>query len=162
MGIRYLAVSIDNDDYERIKAGPCVTCGSRPHPRDDDDYGYDEEGYSPPATLDLDKTWRYLQSVLRDRPSAALVEGHVTHTSRGWISHQGLLSPQEVEEVAVDFSQVTALDVRNCLTENAHRGFGLDDRLERDIEYVTHYLPAAQNFVREAASAGRGVMYYIG
>jgi len=36
MGIRYLAISIDLDDYLRISAGPCPRCGARPHSREPD------------------------------------------------------------------------------------------------------------------------------
>ena len=55
MGIRYIAVSIDADDYLRISAGPCPTCGARPDTREP------EFGEPEPDVLDLDKSWSYLQ-----------------------------------------------------------------------------------------------------
>lgn len=77
MGIRYVAISIDTDDFEHLDVGTCPTCGEEPQLRE-------LEEHRP--SLDLDKTWRYFQSVLRSdppRPAAALVSGDVTTTYWG-------------------------------------------------------------------------------
>jgi hypothetical protein len=47
MGIRYLAISIDEQDYERLRVGTCATCGEEPQLRDLEDER---------ASLDLDKS----------------------------------------------------------------------------------------------------------
>lgn len=42
------------------------------------------------------------------------------------------------------------------------RDDGPDERSQEDYEYVSSYLEAAKTFVRDAASQGRGIVYYIG
>jgi len=155
MGIRYLAISVDNDDYERVKAGPCPSCGTRPSPR----YDYDDPAET---TLDLDKSWRYFQRILRGRPSEILVDGEVTHTGYGWISHQGCLSPREVEVAAADLATITVQDIQKYFLGEKANYLTSPNRAQDDCAYVTSYLSAAQTFTRGAAGAGRGIVYYIG
>lgn len=59
--------------------------------------------------LYLDKCWRELQLLLANPPRRAaqkLVDGQVTHTHGGWISHERALSPAEVKAVAADVSDL--------------------------------------------------------
>jgi len=158
MGIRYLAISVDTDDYDRISKGPCPSCGSRPHLRDDD---YEEER----KTLDLDKSWGYFQSFFASgapRPAAALVGGEVTNTPRGWISYQGAISPLDVAAIATDLATITTEELRHYFLVRGHWGDGPDDRAQQDLEYVAQYLEGAQSFTAQVAQAGRGIVYYIG
>ncbi len=156
MGIRYLAISIDLDDYLRISAGPCPTCGTRPHPRERD---YDE----PEAdVLDLDKSWGYLQRVFDSAgldAAADLVAGDVTHTWTGWISHQGTVAPDRVLAVAADLASVTADELRRHFQDG---GEWVNDRSEEFFEYVSSYLAMAVKFTAKVADENRGIVYYIG
>jgi len=158
MGIRYLAISIDQQDYDHLCVGECTTCGERPQLRDLNDLEEEQR-----HTLDLDKSWGYFQTVLGSEPpraASALVHGDVTHTSYGWRSYRGLISPDQVARVADDLASVSADLVRERLLE--HRRYGNDDRTQQDIEYVTSFLPEAQAFTRRVADEGRAILYYIG
>ena len=156
MGIRYLAISIDLDDYLRISAGPCPTCGARPHTREP------EYGQPEPDVLDLDKSWGYLQRLFDAfdlRAAAELVAEHVTHTSTGWISHQGTVAPDSVSALARELAGVSVEQTRDLFQEN---GEGADDRSEDDFDYVHSYLTRAVSFAEKVAHDGRGIVYYIG
>ena len=157
MGIRYFAISIDNDDYERISRGPCPACGAQPHPNDDDDLE------SPAETLDLDKAYWMLQRVFATldlNKAIQLVAGGVTHTPRGWISYRGLLSPDVVQEIVDELATVDAEKVRRQMLD--HRiGYG-DDRVQQDAEYAVEFFNRAKEFLRTVSSQGRGVVYNIG
>lgn len=156
MGIRYFAQSVDQADFEHVKAGPCPTCGSRPHPRDS------EPGDPEPFTVSLDKSWSYLQAVFESTGHLAalqLVDGHVTHTYDGWISHQGVIAPEFMPELAADLESVTAEEVRSLFIEG---GEWRDERSEGDFDYASHYLAEALEFAKSVSSKGLGVVYYIG
>ena len=156
MGIRYIAISIDQQDFDHLSEGTCKHCGEEPTLRELD-CGED----ALRETLDLDKSWGYFQRVLAaepQRPAAALVSGRVTDMPWGWRSHKGLLSPDEVAAVADDLASVSDELVRERLLA----GPGVDDRTERDIAYVCHFLPEAQAFTRRVADANRAILYYIG
>ena len=158
LGIRYYAISVNSDDYDRISKGPCPSCGSRPHLGDDDYEGERE-------TLDLDKSWGYFQSLFASgapRPAAALVAGNVTNTPRGWISYQGAISPQDVAAIATDLAAITTEELRHHFLVRGLWGSGPDDRAQQDFEYVAHYLEHARSFTAEVAQAERGIVYYIG
>ena len=156
MGIRYLAISIDSDDYDRISAGPCPTCGARPHARERD---YDEP---EPDILDLDKSWGYCQGLFDSLGLSAaseLVAGDVTNTSHGWISYQGTVAPVRVKEVAAELTRVTESQVRNYFRlGDAWK----DERSEQDFEYVNSHLRFAREFAEKVAGDDRGIVYYIG
>jgi len=156
MGIRYYARSIDLDDYQRISAGPCPTCGARPHAREPE---YDQ----PEAdSLDLDKSWGYLQRffVASGHDAAAeLVMGDVTHTSRGWISHQGTVAPSRVPDVAADLARVTTAELQQHFQPD---GVWRDERSEQDFGYVHSYLAEASRFCDKVVADHRGIVYYIG
>jgi hypothetical protein len=156
MGIRYLAISIDVDDYLRISAGPCPTCGARPHTREPDD------GMPEPEVLDLDKSWGYLQRLFEStelEAAAELVAGNVTQTSRGWISHQGTVAPDRVTALTHELASVTTDQLRNLFQEN---GEWANDRSEGDFDYVSSYLARAIEFTAKVARESRGIVYYIG
>ncbi len=156
MGIRYVAVSIDSDDYLRISAGPCPTCGARPHAREP------EYGDPEPDVLSLDKSWGYLQHFFSSAGldvAAGLVTGNVTHTSRGWISHQATVAPDHVQAVAAELAAVTEDQLR-CHFQNG--GQWTNDRSKGDFEYVSSYLAAAVEFTEKVARENRGIVYYIG
>lgn len=160
MGIRYLAISIDQQDYEHVRRGTCQTCGEEPRLRD-----LGDEADTRRETLDLDKSWHYYQQVLATepaRPAAALVDGHVTNTYWGWRSHQGLLSNSDVAAIAQDLAKVTPALVRERLFAERSPGFGPDDRAQQDVDYVCHYLPQAQEFTQRVADEGRSILYFIG
>jgi len=157
MGIRYLAVSIDQQDFEHLSVGICASCGEEPQLRD-----LDWEDEERRVTLDLDKSWGYFQSVLYSepsRPSAALVHGDVTHTSWGWRSYRGLIDPAEAKRVADDLALVSVDLVRERVLLNPRFG---DDRAQQDFDYVCHFLPKAQEFTKQVADEGRAILYYIG
>lgn len=156
MGIRYLAISIDTDDYLRISAGRCPTCGARPHTR--------ERNYAEPQpdVLDLDKSWGYLRHFfesIRLDSAAELVAGHVTHTSGGWISHQGTIAPGRVTAVTAELMSVSADQLRDHFRDG---GGWRDKRSRDDFEYVSSYLAAAVTFTAKVAKENRGIVYYIG
>ena len=156
MGIRYVAISIDADDYLHISKGPCPACGTRPHPREPE---YDEPDRD---VLDLDKSWHYLQRVFRSTGLAAaskIVAGNVTNTRTGWISHQGTIAPDQVGQVALELASVTPDQLRAQFTEHNR---WIDDRSESGFEYVAANLAAAVKFTAKVASDTRGVVYYIG
>jgi len=156
VGIRYLAISIDLDDYLRISAGACPTCGARPHTRQPD-YGQPE-----PDVLDLDKCWGYLQRLFDSmdlRAAAELVAGHVTHTPTGWISHQGTVAPDRVPALAHELASVSVDQTRSLFQEN---GEWADHRSEGDFGYVSSYLTRAVSFAEKVARDNRGIVYYIG
>jgi hypothetical protein len=156
MGIRYLAVSIDLDDYLHISAGPCPTCGTRPHTREPD-YGVPE-----PDVLDLDKSWHYFQRVFHSTgldAAAELVAGDVTHTSTGWISHQGTVAPDRVADLTRELASVTTDQLQSLFQEN---GGWVDERSEGDFDYVSSYLARAISFTSKVAQEDRGIVYYIG
>lgn len=158
MGIRYLAISIDQQDYDHLRVGVCDTCGEQPQLRERD--YVDEERRD---TLDLDKSWGFYQRVLASeppRPAAALVHGDVTHTSYGWRSYRGLIDSEEVTRVADDLASVTPELVLTRLL--VHPRYGDGARAQQDVEYVSHFLPAAQEFTRRVADEGRAIVYYIG
>jgi hypothetical protein len=156
MGIRYFAKSIDTDDYLRIGAGPCPTCGARPHTRERD---YEQP---EPDELDLDKSWHYLQRLFASigmTAAAELVAGNVTNTWSGWISHQGTVAPDRVRRVAVELASVRTDQVR----AQFHNGEEwLDERSGQDFDYVLENLAAAVRFTAKVASDNRGIVYYIG
>ena len=156
MGIRYLAISIDQQDFEHLSVGTCATCGEQPQLRHLD---YEEDARR--ETLDLDKSWGYFQRVLESdpvRPAASLVRGDVTHTGYGWRAYRGLIAPADVPGVAEDLATVTSELVRERVLLNPRFG----DRAEEDFEYVSHFLPEAQEFTKRVGDAGRGILYYIG
>lgn len=158
MGIRYLAISIDEQDYDHLSVGACTTCGEWPQLRDLD-YPEEERRH----TLDLDKSWGFYQMVLASeppRPAAALVHGDVTHTSYGWRSYRGLIGAYQVAGIAGDLASVSADFIRTQLQE--HPRYGDDARAQEDIEYVIHFLPEAQAFTQRVADEGRAILYYIG
>jgi hypothetical protein len=156
MGIRYLAVSIDLDDYVRISAGPCPSCGARPHTREPD-YGEPE-----PDLLDLDKSWRYLQRLfdsLNLHAAADLVKGQITETPTGWISYQGTIAPDRVSAMARELATVSVEQTRSLFQEN---GEWADHRSEEDFDYVRSHLTRAVSFAEKVAHDDRGIVYYIG
>ncbi len=156
MGIRYFAISIDLDDYERVSAGPCPTCGTRPTLRK---HHYDEP---EPDTLDLDKSWGYLQRLFDSqppRPASALVEGNVTHDDCGWIPFHGAIAPDRVGEIATDLAAVTPGELRSHFQTH---GRWYDARSEQDFDYVKAHLADAVEFTAKVAAAGRAIAYYIG
>ena len=156
MGIRYFAQSVDQADFEHIKAGPCPTCGARPHPRDK---AYDD---AEPITVSLDKSWSYLQAAFESTGHFAalqLVDGDVTHTHEGWISFQGIVAPEFMPELAADLGSVTTDELRSLfITDGEWR----DERSEDDFDYASHYLAEALTFAKSVSSQGLGVVYYIG
>lgn len=156
MGIRYLAISIDLDDYAHISAGPCPTCGSRPHARERE---YDEP---EPDILDLDKSWGYLQGIFGSiglRAASELIEGDVTHTSTGWIPYQGTVAPARVKEVAAELASVSERQVRAYFQAG---NLWKDERSKQDFEYVNSYVGSARQFAEKVAGDDRGIVYYIG
>lgn len=159
MGIRYLAISIDAEDYEHLSKGPCPSCGEHPQLRDLD---YDEDDRE---TLDLDKSWGYFQGLFHSdtpRPAYGLVAGAVTHTSMGWISFRGLLSTETVREIAADLATVTTDEIQQFFLVRGRRGAGPDARADEDCAYVSSFLTDAQAFTARAAEQGRGILYFIG
>ena len=158
MGIRYLAIAIDEADYAHLAKGPCPTCGERPHIRELD---YDDEERD---VLDLDKAWSHFQRLfeLNDRVALELVAGRVTDTPRGWISHQGLLSPEAVSLVARDLATVTSEDVREFLARRPSWGSSDEDRDRQDFGYLVEYLERAKVFTARAADQQRAITYFIG
>jgi hypothetical protein len=149
MGIRYLAVSISEVEFDRLSADPTAA-------------RLDDEPEDEDQALDLDKSWGYLQRYLAEsgpRPAAELVAGDVTHTDRGWISHRGLLSPSRVESVAADLSTITQAQLQTFF------GVSETEGTERDMEdycYVSSCLARAVEFTAEVAASGRGIVYWIG
>jgi hypothetical protein len=159
MGIRYSAISIDQEDYERIAAGPCPTCGAHPRRREPEN---DDEYWMGPDRLDLDKSWHYLQDVLHSpdpRPAYSLVAGDVTHTSRGWISYEGLIAPGDLRLVAADLASVGRDEVLRNFQIN---GQWKDDRSEQDFHYTYDHLGHAVAFTKKVAEDGRAILYWIG
>jgi len=156
MGIRYLAISIDERDFAHLSVGDCVTCGEEPQLRRLD---YEEDRNR--ETLDLDKSWGYFQHVLETqppRPAAALVHGDVTYVGMDYRSYRGLISAAEVRRVADDLATVTTELVRQRVLVEPRYG----DRAQDNFDYVSHFLPEAKDFTRRVANEGRAILYYIG
>ena len=156
MGIRYLAISIDQQDFEHLSVGPCATCGEQPQLRD-----LDDEEDARRETLDLDKSWGYFQRVLDSdpiRPAASLVRGDVTHSGYGWRSYRGLIAPADVPAIAEDLATVTSELLRERVVLNPR----FEDRAQEDFEYVSQFVPEAQKFTKQVADEGRAILYFIG
>ena len=90
------------------------------------------------------------------------VAGDVTDTYRGWKSYRGLLSAAEVEAAAADLATVTVSFLRQRMLVEGVRGEGPDERSQENFDYVSQYLADAQAFLKEVASEGRAIVYYIG
>lgn len=157
MGIRYIAVAVNEHDYERVTAGPCPRCGSMPEAREREDYGP-----SSPETLDLDKSWSYLQHFFQsaglDR-ALRLVEGDVIHTHDGWIPHQGVIAPAAMKDIIEDLDAATPAALREHFRRD---GEWRDDRAEQDFTYTAYFLDRAREWVREVEQGGFGIVYCIG
>lgn len=159
MGIRYFALSIDEQDFDHISKGRCPSCGEEPTLRE---LGSEDDTRD---SLDLDKSWHYLQFVLRSdppRPAAALVAGDVTTTYWGWRPHRGLLNPAQVAAIAADSATVSVELVRQRILVDGRWGEEHSDRAQQDFEYVCDHLLRAQEFTKAVAGAGRAIRYYIG
>lgn len=159
MGIRYFALSIDVEQYERLAKGPCPACGELPR-LDEPDYGHPD--YRAPVELDLDKSWSWLQGLFGsadEHPSSLLVAGEVTNTPYGWISHRGLLSPEEVERASMDIDNFGDESVAVYFQSRPYRDH---EREAGDIDYVAHHLTHAKTFLAEVASRNLAVVYFIG
>jgi hypothetical protein len=91
-----------------------------------------------------------------------LVAGRVTDTYWGWRSFRGVLAPVDVKAIAADFETVSVELLHQRILVDGPHGDGPDDRSQQDFEYVSQYLAAAKEFLREVASKGRGIVYYIG
>ena len=160
MGIRYLAISIDAIDYEHLEKGPCPTCGESPRLRELD--GEEEERRK---TLDLDKSWGYLQGIFskpEKRLAFQLVAGQVTNTPWGWKSYQGLLDPAAVRAIAEDLNAVTLDDVQEYFAPGGVWSDEPGARDREDCDYVGDYLKQAREFVSDVAKEGRSITYFIG
>ena len=134
MGIRYLAISIDQQDFDHLRVGTCQHCGEEPQLREMDDPTDDRRD-----TLDLDKSWSYLQEVLHAEParaSAALVTGHVTNTGWGWRSYRGLIAADEVAAIAADLESVSPELIHQRLVTERRPGYETDDRARANASYV--------------------------
>lgn len=97
MGIRYLAVSISETNFNHLSSDPTAML-------------IETEADEARRALDLDKSWGYLQRYLTEsgpRAAAELVAGDVTHTSDGWIPYRGLVSPERVRAAAQDLALIS-------------------------------------------------------
>ncbi|CAN5586568.1 hypothetical protein BH10ACT7_BH10ACT7_15260 [soil metagenome] len=157
MGVRYIAVAVNEQDYERVKTGPCPSCGSMPEARERENYGP-----SSPETLDLDKSWSCLQHFFQAsgfRHAFRLVEGDVVHTSDGWIPHQGAIAPSAMKDIVADLDAAKRVALREHFRRD---GAWRDDRAEQDFIYTGHFLERAREWVHEVEQCGFGIVYYIG
>ena len=158
MGIRYYAYPITAEQYPSAVENPCLFHGSDPLM---DAWGPVEE---QPEMLYLDKCWHELQVLLgpqsgvADRPALQLVEGRVTDVGMGWIAYECALSPAQVQAVAADLATVGESDIRRLLPALNR----WNDSVDKQFEYIAHYLGAAQEFTAVLAKDGRGLVYLIG
>lgn len=149
MGIRYLAVSISEADFNRLSSEPPAMLIEL-----EDDGARDG--------LDLDKSWAHLQRYLEEsgpRAAGELVAGDVTHTSDGWIPYRGLVSPERVRAAAADLATITQPLLQ------AFFGVSETEGTSRDMEdycYVSEYLRRAVEFIAEVALEKRAIVYWIG
>ena len=154
MGIRYFAKAVTADRVERARHDPMYSVCCCP----DEDYW--DERTSPVPTLDLDKAWREIQSLLgcgrgwagdraEVRPAAELVRGY----SNGMDTYRRLLAPDEVEHAASDLELFFQQTGRTPLD---------DDTLSSDFDYVETHLDRARRFASGLAGTGLWVYYSIG
>lgn len=156
MGIRYFAWSVPPDLLRRAATEPLSDFlrsepwGHRCHPDSRE-----------PKTLDLDKSWRYLQAVFgpADSPSAAyqLVRGNVTNTCCGWTPFDGFVPADRMNEIANDLENIDECFVMDRLRDRVDR-----ERFASDVEYTLEHLARAASFARELAASGSGLVYTIG
>lgn len=160
MGIRYYSYPVRADLIEAAKTSPQSFLGDDPFW---DAWGSKDE---QPPMLYLDKCWHELQMLLRrdgdspKRPAFRLVEGQVTQTSDGWISYTAVLDPRQVAEISKDLATVTPEEVRASVMSG--HTLGSDRDLEKDVEYVIHYLREALLFTTALSESGNGLVYTIG
>lgn len=90
-----------------------------------------------------------------------LVRGDVRYPRgviHGYECHYEVLDPNQVEVVARHIARYDKADVLALYIASGR----LDDRLRGDVNYVGHYLAAAQEFTARQAEAGNGLVYRIG
>lgn len=157
MGIRYFALAVPPHRVDEAAASVRNFVDSRP---------WDEvrERGEEPISLDLDKSWRYLQVIFgpRDSPSPAyeLVRGAVTHTDAGgWIPFERFLTPDEVGTIARDLADTDECRVMDALAADSSRSLA---DFEQDVDYALHYVSAAISFTQTLVESGSGLVYWIG
>ncbi|CAN5249075.1 hypothetical protein BH11ACT5_BH11ACT5_17060 [soil metagenome] len=156
MGIRYLAFPLPAGHLDEARENPRCYLSSDLR----DDAFDDDDGDS--RALDLDKGWRDLQALFAlprhsGNPAKALVAGNVTHTARGWRPFYGVLSPAELEEVALGLAEIDPEDIRSAVDEmNSYRD------AEEEFTILTYFMRTAQTFTASLAHDGFGLIYIIG
>ncbi|WP_161632193.1 DUF1877 family protein [Nakamurella lactea] len=155
MGIRYYGFALAADDVNSARADPNRFVHAAEHESI-------RHGWSDAC---LDKGWSVLQGLFgglrwtmdgpSTRPAARLVAGDVYYTPEGtYLPHYGVLTPEEMTEIAADIELVTAADVDSY--------FDAERRDRRgDIRYTCDLLRQAQTFCREVVSRGQGAIYAI-
>jgi len=73
-----------------------------------------------------------------------------------------VLDPAEVSAIADDLAAVTDDDVSARVVRDRSRHFGRDTDADAELQYVLEYLHDAQEFTRELADDGLGLVYLIG
>lgn len=174
MGIRYYAYAFDSDQAGKALADPRTMIGPDPLA---DAFGL-EPGFVQGVTdlrqslpernlLYLDKAWPYLQRLTAPRSSGSaarasyrMFEGHVTHADDGftWQPWVRALPPHEVALIAPDLETIDDHDINAVLGGSLSPG----QSLESEAAYAAAFLDRAKDFVRAAASDGRGFAYMIG
>ncbi|MBF4601233.1 DUF1877 family protein [Frigoribacterium sp. VKM Ac-1396] len=161
MGIRYSACPVAPADLELARAAPLAYMNDHCP-----DAPWDDPSWTR-SWLDLDKSWRDLQRlfVMPNQSPAEmgldLVRGDVRYPRgviHGYECHYEVLDPNQVEVVARHIARYDKADVLALYIASGR----LDDRLRGDVNYVGHYLAAAQEFTARQAEAGNGLVYRIG
>lgn len=163
MGIRYYAYAFDAKMTGMALADPLSFIGDDPLadawglPHDARFAATDfVQSVSKTDMLYLDKVWPSLQELsapsslaAKPRPAYRMFEGQVTWTDEGWIPWVRALAPEEVSEIAKDLVGL-------------QRGLPDDAASDPNFEDVLEFLQRAVDFVTQAASANRGLVYTIG
>jgi hypothetical protein len=149
MGIRYSAKAVTSERLERARHDPLLSVCCCP---DDDVWAHNRREL---PSVSLDKAWRDIQTLLGIdrfafgeealRPAAELLRGY----SNGMDSYRRLLTPQQVEEAAVDF-------------ETFFRETGRTPGTADPGDYVEAHLEDARAFVASLVGTGLWVYYSIG
>ncbi|WP_050685862.1 DUF1877 family protein [Arthrobacter sp. ZBG10] len=173
MGIRYYAYAFDSNQTEKALADPFTVIGVDPLA---DAWGL-QPGFQRGVTdfrqslperdfLNLDKAWPHLQRLTAPRFSGAtaraayrMFEGQVTYGDGGlsWRAWVRVLPPHDVALIARDLATVNERHMEALLMGTYPPG----EELESEVAYATAYLNKAKDFVRAAASDGRGFAYTI-
>lgn len=152
MGIRYFARPIHADDIELARSDLDA------YFRSDRSHQFVCHQEPRPPILDLDKSWRDLQSVFWSppdqpaRPAAALVDGDVRQRCCGWEAHRRVLDPDTVRAIADDLDSPELSQRRGDETDGSLRG----------THYLDELLERARTFTRQVADQGWGMYYSIG